>query len=68
MSQPDLIQQQRDSLNAAPITPTGWPSPVAEALPTAVQRIAEALQPEKSSSSARMPTARQHPIAMWICW
>jgi predicted nucleotidyltransferase len=32
---------------AAPIKSTGWPSPVAEELPAAVQRIAQALQPEK---------------------
>lgn len=32
----------------APITPTGFSTPVAEALPAAVQRIAQALQPEKS--------------------
>jgi predicted nucleotidyltransferase len=31
----------------APITPTGFSTPVAEALPAAVQRIAQALQPEK---------------------
>jgi predicted nucleotidyltransferase len=35
------------NLKAAPIKPTGWPSPVAEELPAAVQRIAQALQPEK---------------------
>jgi uncharacterized protein len=46
MPEPDLIQQ-RDSLKAAPIKPTGWPSPVAEELPAAVQRIAQALQPQK---------------------
>ena len=42
-----LFRQHCDSLNAAPIAPTGWPSPVAEALPAAVQRIAEALHPKK---------------------
>ena len=35
------------NMKAAPIKPTGWPSPVAEELPAAVQRIAQALQPEK---------------------
>ena len=43
---PPLIKQ-RDNLDAAPITSTGWPSPVAETLPAAVQRIADALRPEK---------------------
>jgi len=47
MPEPDLIQQQRESAHLAPFTPTGIPSLVAEALPAAVQRIAEALQPEK---------------------
>jgi predicted nucleotidyltransferase len=35
------------NLKATPIKPTGWPSPVAEELPAAVQRIAQVLQPEK---------------------
>jgi len=46
MPEPELIQQH-DSMKAAPIKPTGWPSPVAEELPAAVQRIAQALQPQK---------------------
>jgi uncharacterized protein len=46
MPEPDLIRR-RDSLKATPIKPTGWPSPVAEELPAAVQRIAQALQPQK---------------------
>jgi predicted nucleotidyltransferase len=47
MPESDLIQRQRDSLNAAPITSTGFPSSVADVLPAAAQRIAEALQPQK---------------------
>ncbi len=39
--------EQRDIPHAGSITPAGFPSPVAEALPAAVQRIAESLQPEK---------------------
>jgi predicted nucleotidyltransferase len=47
MCQPDDVSRHRRSAPAAPITPTGFPNPVAEALPRAVQRIVEALQPEK---------------------
>jgi uncharacterized protein len=39
--------EQRDSLEAAAAKATDFPSPVAEELPAAVQRIAQALQPEK---------------------
>jgi len=42
-----MAPQTVANMKAAPIKPTGWPSPVAEELPAAVQRIAQALQPEK---------------------
>ena len=42
-----MAPQTVANMKAAPIKPTGWPSPVADELPAAVQRIAQALQPEK---------------------
>ncbi len=47
MSEPVRVQRQRGEPRIPSVTPTGFRTAVAEALPEAVRRIVEALHPEK---------------------